>query len=213
MSPEFVPLVTSAFASLMDEFGFEILDESEDQVRSFYWGAVRLGSAATVLDVIVDRGLLGSPTIGRREDLADFGPVALIPFDRIYEFQAISARDRRQLASRDRDAIIRVFRKSIEPKLLELRSLEMADGDFDSVDLQVEHELQVYARLIVKYAEQYLRGEFSNWPELCEYVWHWLIASEFANERSWGEELTLENVERRFSKLQSYIEHLRRESV
>lgn len=81
------------------------------------------------------------------------------------------------------------------------------------MDLRIEHDLQIYSGLMKEHAEQYLRGDFSNWLELCEYRWHWLIASEFAHGRAWGEELTFKNVEARFSKLGNYIEHLRREQA
>lgn len=211
MSQAFAALVRSTFAFLVDEFGFDILDEKEDDKRPFYWGSVMLGSSATVISVDVDRGVLGSPTIGRRMDVADFGSVASISLDRIYEFQQTSDPERSQLSSGDPEKMTRAFRESIEPKLVNLRNREFTADGFASMDLRIEHTLQVYSRLMKEHAEQYLQGDFSNWLELCEYVWYWLIASEFANDRRWGEELTLENVERRFSKLRKYLGHLRGE--
>ena len=74
-----------------------------------------------------------------------------------------------------------------------------------------ELPLRVYAELLRRVGAPYLRGDFSSWLAVHEYNWNWLVAHEIVNNIGWGEEITAENVERRFLNVREYLQGLRKE--
>ena len=211
MTKNFVTLVRSSFNFLKDEYGFTESVAQEDQARHFYGGYVSFSSPTTVIAIAIDRGVLGPPSIARTKDRGIFKHEGPISLDRIYEYAVTTPQDRSRLASHDSEQLKIAWNTIVEANRVNLNLPRMTEGDTLPSDSRLEVELDAYARLLRQYGEPFLRGDFSNWLDLHEYVWHWLVATEIVHDMRWGEELTVENVEARFGRLRVYLEALRHE--
>ena len=212
MTTGFLPLVHAAFNFLEDEYGLATMTEDEDKTRRFYGGFVSYASDRTVVTIAVDRGVLTSPAIGRAKDFGVSGGLGHINLDRIYEFTVSTPQERSRLASRDLGELKSAWRSVVKERRLDLQHFGLVRIPAQTFESEIAAGLIAYARVLKEYADPYLRGDFSNWVELCEYEWHRLVAGEVVNNRRWGEELSVENVELRFPRLRAYLERLRSEA-
>jgi len=212
MSESVVAAIKSAFGFLERDFGFAVSSSSEDAGKPFLGGSVRYVSSFAEVSVIVERMQIPlPPQIARVKDLAEFKRDFRISLDRIREYRLIPSQTRMRLASRDPEELKEGWKEVVKASLVGMPAIPPVESQPDT-DSRIAARLDADAHLLRKYGEPYLRGDFSDWLGLCEYDWYHLIAGEIAQNRRWGEELTIENVERRFSRFRTYLEHLRREA-
>lgn len=215
MAESIVAQIRSAFRFLEAEYGFTAGFSKEDEGKPYLGGEVEYASSLTVVGVGVERlGVVLPPDIARAKDQVEFKRAGRISLDRIYEYAVTTRQERSRLASRNLEELKKAWKEVVEPNRLDLLGLIAADGSLAS-DSREETELRAYAHILRKYAEPFLRGDFSDWLELHEYEWNCLVAGEMVSgrfsERGRGGGVTASEAEERFWSYRVYLEALRRE--
>jgi len=210
MTKSFSALVQSAFRFLEEEFGFVVTRVDEDEHRRFFGSYVEYASPHSIVGLTLDRGIVSIPEISRVADVDRFKATGRISLDRILEYSTSTPEDLARLASRDFEEIKKAWEVVVAENQRRRHRLMSNVGSRLS-DSEVDRRLARYASLLKEYGEPFLRGDFSTWLSLHEYYWHWLIAHEIVHDMRWGEDLTFENIEKRFSNVREYLHALRKE--
>jgi len=207
---EYVEQIRSAFAFLQEEYRFAETKVRRD--RPPREGCdIEYRSSQTIVGIVVDEwGTVWSPTIGRLADMGSFGSACIVSLDRIWEKERAHARDLSMLASHNPEDVREAWERVVVAGQLEMRRTMEATIPAPGEE-STRRRLGAYAALLKQYSESFLSGDFSSWLDLQEYNWHWLVAQEIVQDMRWGEELTFENIEKRFSNVREYLYALRKE--
>ena len=210
MGNSFITAARVAFQYLEEEFGLRISKVQENERRPSSDAYIEYSSTSCVVALSADRGAIVPPVVSRMADQGKYKHEGGLTLDRICEYRRAKPQDVARLSSRDFDEIKRAWQAVVEENdRREYRMMMAAKAGRTDITSQVR--LTVYAGLLREYGEPFLRGEFSTWLALHEYNWHWLVAQEIVQDMRWGEELTFENIEKRFSNVREYLYALRKE--
>ena len=214
MTKGLIPKVEIGFLFLQSEFGFAKAFSREDEKMPQRGCWVQYVSPTTVVGVVIDEwGRVLAPEIGRAKDRTDTEAVGNVSLRHVYEYETITQEERELLLSQDLSVLSNglevVNRRALDFSRL-VGSEAVPDGD-----LQTAKQVDAHARLLRQYGEPLLRGDFSSWLAIHEYVLRWLVAGEMVSgrfsERGRGGGVTAAEAEGRFWRSRDYIQALREE--
>jgi len=209
-----IPKVETGFQFLQSEFGFAKAFSQEDEKMPQRGCWVQYVSPTTVVNVVIDEwGRVLAPDIGRTKDRTDSEAVGNVSLRQVYQYETTTPEERELLLSQDLSVLsngLEVVQKRALAFSRLIGSEAVPDGD-----LQTAMQIEAHARLLRQYGEPLLRGDFSSWLAIHEFVLRWLVAGEMVSgrfsERGRGGGVTASEAEARFWRSREYIQALREE--
>jgi hypothetical protein len=209
MKKTFVQVVVEKFKFLVRDYGFEIQSSTESP-RNYLWeGWVEYCNQSTYIEIECTRGENPTLSLGRKKDVInkDTKRPYLLSIDLIYEYVTLTQPEKDIVTSLlERSEAGEILYKSqlffqlpdAEKQIITSLTQQEQAGNIiyqekyighevpsvDNLEKQRELELETYARLMRKYAEPFLLGDFSHWSEIWEYLTQKSIAGWIQPERS-----------------------------
>jgi hypothetical protein len=178
MKNKFISLVDKHFDYLVSEYNFTINKEEESKLHPEIEGRVEYESFTTFVTVSSEQWTV-NVNVGRLKD--NKYHYFLDPRS-IYEYLVLTETEKKLVCSLDP----RDNRKA--KLLLRQKRLLHKEKDFNNSVSRIESQLADYSKWLRQYADPFLRGDFSKWLDIYEF----LIARQFAEHiRSGKDEFVL----------------------
>lgn len=195
------------FQFLIGTYGFVISSEEVSDRDPEMEGVVTYSSQTTF--VVIDGGM-GSAGVrfGRRKDAGK----SVLDVRIVYEYKVLNAKEKAIVLSFDPKDDVKAS------KIIESKGLPWG-GRLDDAMAELERQLAEDARWLRKYADPFLRGDFSRWLEINEY-WAMKTRAEYARRHNgkddveWVMKRGEDGVMRKLGEktlAQDYLEELRKE--
>jgi hypothetical protein len=176
MEKTFVQIAEQHFEYLTKDYSFEKI-LSEESPRDHRWeGWLEYCSKSTYIEIECTRGENPSISIGRKKDVInkDKKRQHLLSIDLIYEYAT--------LTQPEKDTVTSLLERRKAGEILYKSQLFFQLPNADSFEQQMELRLAVYASFVRKYAQPFLRGDFSQWPE----IWDYSVKKGIAQQVDYG---------------------------
>lgn len=179
MKTTFAQIVKEKFKFLVHDYGFEILSCMESPRGHFWEGEVNYTTKLTYIYIECTRGEVPSFYIGRLKDIdTDAGinkTSHMLSLRLIYEYMVTTDEEKDVITSCR--APKRANKIVYEDKYIGREIPTILDSE-----KREETEVEVYAKLIQKYAKPFLLGDFSQWPQ----IWDYSVKKGIAEQVDYG---------------------------
>ncbi len=179
MKKTFTQVTKETFEYLVRDYGFEILSAADSPRGHFWEGEVNYTTKMTYIYIECTRGEVPCFYVGRLKDVDDADGVNkishMLSFRLIYEYMVTTEEEKDVITScRERRRASEIV---YEDKYIGREIPAILDSE-----KKEELEVEVYAKLIRRYAEPFLLGDFSQWPE----IWDYYVKKGIAEQVDYG---------------------------